>query len=329
MGIRHLNKFLRQHCTNYSINKQHLNGFQYKTIVIDTSIYLYRFSAENALIENVYLMISMFRYYNITPLFVFDGKPPPEKMNLLRKRREEKYTARQRYNMLLDMTKNDINSEIQSELEMLKKKMLKIKTDDIERVKRFIESYGVTYYTAPGEADDFCAYMVLSGKADCCLSDDTDMFLYNCPYILRNLSLINHTVIHYDVGKVYRELKLTRKSFRDIMVFNGTDYSLTEKELEYEQIEELYNLFIKTNSITECCTWLHEHGYNNISMENIQQTKEMFNINYDLYEEITKDMIIQIGQPNATLLHEELEKEGFIFYTNVDNKLPWKSSIPV
>ena len=29
--------------------------------------------------ENMYLMLSIFRYYNVIPIFVFDGKPPPEK----------------------------------------------------------------------------------------------------------------------------------------------------------------------------------------------------------------------------------------------------------
>ena len=122
MGIRHLNKFLRQKCTNVSINKQHLSVFRNKTIVVDTSIYLYRFSSEDALIENMYLMISMFRNYDITPLFVFDGKPPAEKMELLRKRREEKYVAQQQYNMLLNTSKNIMNPDIQNELEMLRKK---------------------------------------------------------------------------------------------------------------------------------------------------------------------------------------------------------------
>ena len=87
MGIRNLNRYLRANCSEYSIQKKHLRDYKNKTIVIDTSIYLYRFSAENALIENLYLMISLFRSYDITPLFVFDGKPPAAKYETLKKRR--------------------------------------------------------------------------------------------------------------------------------------------------------------------------------------------------------------------------------------------------
>ena len=328
MGVRHLNKFLRQKCSDMSISKRHLREFQNKTIVVDTSIYLYRFSAEDALIENIYLLISMFRNYNITPLFVFDGKPPAEKMELLRRRREEKYIAQQRYNMLLDMSKKHMNLDIQTELDILKKKMIKIKTHDIERVKQLMEYYGVNHYTPPGEADDFCAYMVLSGKADCCLSDDTDLFLYNCPYILRNLSLINHTVIYHDVGKVFKEVNMSYHTFRDIMLLSGTDYNLTDKELGFDDLMKICEIYMDSKEISNCYDWLEMNGFN-ISHDNIQQTAQMFVVNYNMYENLTKNMVIQNLPPKTHLLHKELEKEGFVFYTNVDNKLPWKSSIPV
>ena len=38
--------------------------------------------------------------------------------------------------------------------------------------------------------DVLCALFTINGTADYCLSDDTDMFLYNSPKVLRNISLI-------------------------------------------------------------------------------------------------------------------------------------------
>ena len=35
-------------------------------------------------------MISLFRYYNIIPIFIFDGKPPPEKTQIIMKRVNDK-----------------------------------------------------------------------------------------------------------------------------------------------------------------------------------------------------------------------------------------------
>ena len=54
-----------------------------RTIVVDTNIYLYKFSMGNSLIENMYLMLSLFEQNNITPIFIFDGKPPSEKKKLI------------------------------------------------------------------------------------------------------------------------------------------------------------------------------------------------------------------------------------------------------
>ena len=69
MGIRMLNKFLQSKCRKYitPINLSELSG---KKIVVDISIYLYKFLSENALLENLYLMISIFRENKIIPIFI-------------------------------------------------------------------------------------------------------------------------------------------------------------------------------------------------------------------------------------------------------------------
>ena len=93
MGIKNLNKFLREKCSHQSIRKQKVSSLENKTIVVDTSIYLYRFMAENAFMENMYLLISILLSFKINPIFIFDGKPPPEKQALLKQRRIEKKEA--------------------------------------------------------------------------------------------------------------------------------------------------------------------------------------------------------------------------------------------
>ena len=78
MGIRALNKFLQAKCKS-SIKSIPLSELSGKKIAVDISIYLYKYISDNALLENLYLMISLFRTNNITPIFIFDGKPPTEK----------------------------------------------------------------------------------------------------------------------------------------------------------------------------------------------------------------------------------------------------------
>ena len=81
MGIHLLQTFISS-LNDRSIKEQHLQHFNGKTISVDISIYLYRFKEMGNLLENIYLMCSIFRYYNITAIFIFDGKPSNIKVSL-------------------------------------------------------------------------------------------------------------------------------------------------------------------------------------------------------------------------------------------------------
>ena len=96
MGIKNLNRFLLDQCKKTAIKKTPLKHLRGKMIVIDTSIYMYKFSGQDALLENFYLMISLFRKHHIVPLFIFDGKPPPEKRALLVERHNIKKQAEEK-----------------------------------------------------------------------------------------------------------------------------------------------------------------------------------------------------------------------------------------
>ena len=81
MGVKLLGKLLKTQC--YDVSKQiHLSSLFGKKICIDVSIYLYRYKSKDSLIESFYLMCSLFKHYNITPLFVFDGKYIEEKKQI-------------------------------------------------------------------------------------------------------------------------------------------------------------------------------------------------------------------------------------------------------
>jgi len=94
MGIKNLNSIIK--------NKIHVNAISLtelcnKKIVIDVSIYMYKFEKDNMLISNMYHMCSSFKKYNVIPLFVFDGKSAVEKQDCLIKRKELKKLAYTKY----------------------------------------------------------------------------------------------------------------------------------------------------------------------------------------------------------------------------------------
>ena len=150
MGIKYLNRFLIEKCKRSSIGKKTLNIMRDKTIVIDTSIYMYKYTAQGSLLENFYLMISTFRKYNITPLFVFDGKPPAEKKELLKERQNLKTQAEAKYKELVEelakADSSDQKKELSIEMECLKKQFVRIREKDIISVKNLLNAYGVMYY---------------------------------------------------------------------------------------------------------------------------------------------------------------------------------------
>lgn len=247
MGIPHLNGFLKKYCAS-SIVDVALSTLSGKKIAIDISIYLYKFTAEKKLIENIYLMLTSFSKYNITPVFIFDGKPPVEKYEVLKKRKEEKYSAESEYNRLklehYNMTikrqfssfTNDDNERIDEdelsqqlkdlELQMdkLKPQFIYITKDIINEVKELLRAYGATYFDSPSEADQLCAYLVIKNKTWACMSDDMDMFAYGCDYIVRNFNVHNNTATVYSLNEILQHLNLSLKEFRQICVLSGTDY---------------------------------------------------------------------------------------------------------
>ena len=137
MGIPNLNKYLLDNCTTQSISKKHLSSFAGRIVVIDTSIYLYKFSGHNTLIENMYTLITIFRYYKMIPVFVFDGKPPDEKKDLLKQRHLDKQAAESKYNDLKQKLAGEPEdkNEIVVEMEKLKKQFIRIKKESVDAVK--------------------------------------------------------------------------------------------------------------------------------------------------------------------------------------------------
>ena len=222
MGIKHLNQFVKRECPG-AIKPISFADLAGKVIVVDASIYMYQFLANQALLENMYTLITVFQLRGIVPVFVFDGKPPDEKRRILNRRRRLKHIAEMRYNKVkvqLDLT--PANEHL---LKVLKRRFIRLQDADFDRVKDLLQALGVDYIVASGEADALCAQMVLKHKAHACMSDDTDMFVYGCPRVLRHLNLMDETFTMYDMSQILNLLGITMTEFRQICVVSGTDYN--------------------------------------------------------------------------------------------------------
>ena len=320
MGIRNLNRYLRNNCPE-SIRCIPISDISHKKIAVDISIYLYKYETENALLENMFMMLSIFRHYNIIPIFIFDGKPPDEKKMLLQKRKEDKKTAQEEYYKLqqsLQNDKQDNKKEIIAKMDQLKRQFVQINKEKIEKVKSLIRAYGATYYDAPGEADELCALLVIKKKVWACLSEDMDLFVYGCSRVLRYFSLVSHTVVLYFSKGIYNELDMTYKDFKEICILSGTDYNInTNNKVHLNVTIGHFNNFKKSKNSdnTTFYDWLQVNTDYISDIHLLNKINNMFSL--DCNNEKLDNIFNNIKIINGPIKQEEIENimkcEDFIF----------------
>lgn len=343
MGIKHLNQFVRRECPG-AIKTMSFAELTGKVLAVDASIYMYRFAADEALLENMYSMIRMFQLSGIVPIFIFDGKPPDEKRNLLNKRQRLKRIAEMHYNEVKTHLELSSASQMQTcdnehLLKALKRRFIRLHDADFERVKTLLQALGVNYVVAPGEADAMCAQMVLKRKAHACLSDDSDMFVYGCPRVLRHLNLLDQTMTMHDMSKILDLLGITMNEFRQICVVSGTDYTTTHLTVDNALVKaKPFNLHLKltlklfkqykkcvqeaeeTGDIvaTDFYTWLHHNcetihprlKFDYDAIITIHDMFETINLNANQLPSLTGNPSCKIDH---ALLRNVMAHENFIF----------------
>jgi 5'-3' exonuclease len=331
MGIRHLNRFFRENAADSMkiISLEELSG---KKIAVDISIYMHKYAAEDTLIESIYLMLALLRHYSITPIFIFDGKPPAEKKELLMKRRKYRKDALQEYDKLKDVLDNNHymddteKQEIIGQMDILKRNFVQIKKNDIGIIKNLIRAYGATYYDAPGEADELCALLAIKGKVWATLSEDMDMFIYGCPHVIRYFSLLNHTAVLYDLKSILNHLGLTHCELREICILSGTDYNSMNdvNENKSHNLHDILKIFKKyfkerkNNKIpenTRFYNWLMEKTDYIEDYELLTRINSMFDLNnnHNAKIEVFDSILIANGPIIKDDIREILKKDGFLY----------------
>lgn len=326
MGIQHLNRYMKEKCNAHpnasntgAIKHISFNDLRGKRIAVDTSIYMYKFSGEGALIDNMYQMIALFKMNGIIPYFVFDGKPPQQKYDLLKIRKEEKIIAEETFKKLneklAEITDYEEKREINGELDSLRRKFVRLSMADLENVKKLMDLCGVSYGVAEGEADKLCAKLVLTKTVYACLSEDMDLFVYGCPRVLRSISLLKSSFVLYDFKKILECLQLTMENFRKICVISGTDYNYTttkSKNINLYKTITYYEKFIESKKSKEIeqdfYEWLRENTNYIDDYDGLKEIHSMFNLDETSVCETSICETKQQGIMNKSVFREPLRK---------------------
>lgn len=308
MGIRHLNHYLKTNCKN-AIKGIHLSTLSGKCIAIDTSIYLYKFDTDGNLMENMYLMLSIFKHYNISPIYVFDGKPPPEKMTIVNQRKAERKNAEEEFNRMQEQ----LNAgESVNEQEMLRLKKLKVQTNKsrVEKVKQLILAHGFSYVNSPSESDEQCVQLVANGIAWACLTDDMDMFAYGCLRVLRSFNLSTHSAVLYDTSVILNTLHLSQNEFTSVCVMSGTDYTNNVNvNVSYANVDDNFErmfTYKKSKPSESFYEWLEKN--HNMNMSELKKIHNMFTL-----QVVDNKHLITHGEINMDTIKEIMADENFLF----------------
>ena len=292
MGIRDLNKYLLQNC-HTSIKDIHLSELKNKKISVDISIYLYNFERNGNLINKMYEMIDIFKFYNIIPVFIFDGKPPDEKKYILQERRKQKEKNKEKIQELTNILNNTLNqneeekNNILLNIDKLKRQTIFMTREKIEQVKNIIRVSGATYYDAPQEADELCSILTIREQVWGCMSEDMDMFIYGCPRIIRYFNIFNKTAKLYNIKNILFELNVSFNDFKQICILSGTDYNVYNNKYnlvksinlfnKYQQYINMYT-YEKIYSPLGFIEWIINHVDSTLNYESLYKIYCMFDL---------------------------------------------------
>lgn len=228
MGIKDLYKLLEKYSPN-AIKNIHLSKYNNKKVAIDISIYLYQYKySEKNILNGFIKQLNHFKKFNITPIYIFDGKPPKQKEITLETRSKNKENMINKIKELKEIKqKCEDNNQIKildKEIEQVEKNVIYIKNSDKKRCIKLFNSLGIPYIKADGEAEELCSRLCKSGLVYGCISDDSDI-LANCGNILiRKYSNRKNNILEYNLNEILKNMELEHTEFIDLCILCGCDY---------------------------------------------------------------------------------------------------------
>ena len=281
MGIKNLLQFLHDK-TPSVFEHVSLSMYSGTTIAIDIMIYLYKYKHyyKGAWINGFVSLFACLLDANITPLCVFDGRAPVEKIAVRTERRERKrrtefklsdisatwetfknnanmnevppslmviYNKRvRRLKRVSSPSLADLASAVTTELECLRNTLVSVSHEDMNTLRQYLQSIGVKYLTADGEAEELCAQMCVRGDVRAVMSHDSDVLAYNTPIIIQDINVETKTCTRICIENVLDALELSYAQFLDFCIMCGTDYN--QNMLRYGT-NRSYNLIRKYKTI--------------------------------------------------------------------------------
>ena len=298
MGIKNLNTLIEQHSKNGK-QKVHLSKYQGYTFAVDTNVYLYKYLyGKSNHIDGMFFMINKFKKFNITPIFVFDGKPPDEKNETIKYRRLIKNKLEEKISLLkikISNTDNDFEiNELQTEIDNIEKKIIYVNKIVIDKTKKLFDLMGIIYISANCEAEHYCSKLCNLNLVDGVVSEDMDTIACGSKLVIRNFTNRDDYAESYLLDEILYDLNLSYISFIDLCIILGNDYNHRPRGFIPN---DLFKIILDNKCIEKIIkkdifdSW-------SCNYEKIREILKLYEIDID-----TKNILIQYNKkPNLTLL---------------------------
>lgn len=315
MGIKNLNKFLKKKCKNgiVEISLKELKG---EFIGIDTSIFLYKYSYMGDMLKYFLKQIEHLLKNNITPIYLFDGKPTEDKRDTINKRKEtynkNKNNIEELKNKKEELLENSIDlEEIEEELKNIQKEIDKktknnVKVDFVEvlKFKEILKNLGIFYYDCDGETDSYIKSFFDEKLINYVITEDLDFLTHGCKNVISKYNHSKTKVSLYNMEKILKDIDLEHESFIDFCIILGCDYH--EKGIKnigpvkgynlIKKYKNLKNILDNEETIEEDEEFNYENILNmfkcikdlNLTKDNVKIDKKKLNIEY--FNEIPYNM---------------------------------------
>lgn len=165
----------------------------------------------------------------ITPIYVFDGKPPELKLKEIEKRKENKEIAQEKYEQAKQ--EQDIDN-----MKKYSSQTVKITQQIIDDSKELLDVMGINIVQADSEGEAEAAMMANKNLVWASASQDYDSLLYGTPKLIRNLTLarkrktpsgllIDTKIELIEFENVLNKLQINKEQLICLAILAGTDYN--------------------------------------------------------------------------------------------------------
>ncbi|GAA5863533.1 hypothetical protein JCM8547_007277 [Rhodosporidiobolus lusitaniae] len=157
---------------------------------------------------------------DLKPCYVFDGKPPQLKSNVLKKRFSNRQEAKE----------DEVEAKetgTTEDVDKLNRRQVKVTREHNEECRKLLTLMGIPWVEAPSEAEAQCAELCRGGLVYGAGSEDMDTLTFNSPIVLRHLTFSEARKMPIDIislETVLEGLELSLDKFIDMCMLCGCDY---------------------------------------------------------------------------------------------------------